>query len=92
MGRSLARPLRQGLGAVFLAIPSMATASLCCPIRRVMVLVPASSSQGASVPRLTLHYGRSGQPVQKPRYMPLLKAQAVARKLQSRHFGLVAML
>jgi hypothetical protein len=80
------------LGLVFLAIPPMATASLCCPIRRVLVLVRPSASQAASVSRLTLHYGRRGQPVQKPRLMPLLKAQAVARQLQGRHIGLVAVL
>ena len=79
-------------GLVFLAIPPMATASLCCPIRRVMVLVRPGSSQAARVSRLSLHYGRRGQPVQKPRFMPLLKAQAVARKLQARHIGLVAVL
>jgi hypothetical protein len=80
------------LGPAFLAIPPMGTASLCCPIRRVMVLVRPGSSQAASVARLRLHYGRRGQPVQKPRLMPLLKAQAVGRQLQARHIGLVAVL
>lgn len=70
----------------------MATASLCCPIRRVVVLVPPSASQAATVSRLRLHFGRQGQAVQKPRYMPLRKAQAVARQLQARHIGLVAVL
>lgn len=70
----------------------MATASLCCPIRRVMVLVRPCTRQAARISRLTLHYGRRGQPVQKPRYMPLRRAQAVARKLQARHIGLVAVL
>ena len=55
-------------------------------------LLRPGSSQAASVSRLSLHYGRRGQPVQKPRFMPLLKAQAVARKLQARHIGLVAVL
>lgn len=77
---------------MFLAIPAMATASLCCPIRRVMVVVPPCSSQAASEPRITLHFGRRGQAVKKPRFMPLLKAQAVARQLQARHIGLVAVL
>ena len=80
------------LEPVFLALPPMASAPLSCPIRRVMVLVRPAASQAASVSRLRLHFGRQGQPVQKPRFMPVLKAQAVARKLQARHIGLVAVL
>ena len=57
-----------------------------------MVLVRPGASQAARVSRLSLHYGRRAQPVQKPRFMPLLLAQAVARKLQARHLGLVAVL
>jgi hypothetical protein len=79
------------LGPVFLAIHPMASASLCCPIRRVVVLVPSSSSKPASA-RLSLHFGSRGQAVQKPRLMPLRTAQAVARQLQARHIGLVAVL
>ncbi|MFN9934259.1 MAG: hypothetical protein ACK55R_15040 [Cyanobacteriota bacterium] len=70
----------------------MASAPLSCPIRRVMVLVRPGSSQAASVSRLRLHFGRQGQPVQKPRFMPVHRAQAVARQLQARHIGLVAVL
>ena len=70
----------------------MASAPLSCPIRRVMVLVRPGSSQAASISRLCLHFGRQGQPVQKPRFMPVHKAQAVARQLQARHIGLVAVL
>lgn len=57
-----------------------------------MVLVRPGSSQAASVSRLRLHFGRQGQPVQKPRFMPVHRAQAVARQLQARHIGLVAVL
>ena len=57
-----------------------------------MVLVHPGSSQAVSVSRLRLHFGRQGQPVQQPRFMPVLKAQAVARQLQARHIGLVAVL
>ena len=39
-----------------------------------------------------LHFGSRGQAVQKPRLMPLRTAQAVARQLQARHIGLVAVL
>jgi hypothetical protein len=35
----------------------MASASLCCPIRRVVVLVPSGSSKPASSARLSLHFG-----------------------------------
>jgi len=75
---------------VFLAIHPMASTSLCCPIRRVVVLVPSSSSKPAVSARLSLHFGSRGRAVQKPRLMPLRTAQAVARQLQARHIGLVA--
>ena len=77
---------------VFLAIHPMASASLCCPIRRVVVLVPSGSSKPAASARLSLHFGSRGRSVQKPRLMPLRTAQAVARQLQARHIGLVAVL
>ena len=80
------------LGPVFLAIHPMASASLCCPIRRVVVLVPSGSSKPAASARLSLHFGSRGRAVQKPRLMPLRTAQAVARQLQARHIGLVAVL
>ena len=81
------------LGPVFLAIHPMASASLCCPIRRVVVLVPAGSSKpAASSARLSLHFGSRGRAVQKPRLMPLRTALSVARQLQARHIGLVAVL
>jgi hypothetical protein len=34
-------------------------------------------------PRVTVHIGRRGRPVQKQRLMPLLTALSVARKLQA---------
>jgi hypothetical protein len=80
------------LGPVFLAIHPMASASLCCPIRRVVVLVHSGSSKPAASARLSLHFGSRGRAVQKPRLMPLRTAQAMARQLQARHIGLVAVL
>jgi len=77
---------------VFLAILSMASASLCCPIRRVVVKVPAGSSKPAASARLSLHFDSRGRAVLKPRLMPLRTAQAVARQLQARQIGLVAVL
>jgi len=70
----------------------MASASLCCPIRRVVVLVPSGSSKSASSSRLSLHFGSQGRAVQKPRLMPLRTDKAVARRLQAHHIGLVAVL
>jgi hypothetical protein len=46
------------LGPVFLAIHPMASASLCCPIRQVVVHVYPGSTKVFSEPRLTLHLGR----------------------------------
>ena len=86
---ALARPLRWGVEAGVPRLPAMASAFLCCPIRRVVVLVPAGSSKPSSA-RLSLHFGSQGRAVQTPRLMPLRTAQAVARKLQARHIGLVA--
>ena len=77
---------------MFLAIHPMASASLCCPVRRVVVFVPSGSSKSASASRLSLHFGSRGRAVQKPRLMPLRTAQSVARQLQARHIGLVAVL
>jgi hypothetical protein len=59
----------------------MASASFCCLIPRVVVLVPSGSSKPASSARLTLHFGSRGQAVQKPRLMPLPNAQAVDRHI-----------
>jgi hypothetical protein len=39
-----------------------------------------------------MHFGCRDRALQKPRLMPLRTAQAVARQLQARHIGLVAVL
>jgi len=70
----------------------MASNSLCCPIRRVVVLVPSGYSKLAASAHRSLHFDSRGRAVQKPRLMPLRTAQAVARQLQARHIGLVAVL
>jgi hypothetical protein len=49
--------------------------------------VPASPPP---LPVSPLHLGSRGRAVQKPRLMPLRTAQSVARQLQARHIGLVA--
>ena len=75
-----------------LLLTSQHPASLCCPIRQVLVHVYPGPSKAASEPRLTLHFGRRGRPVLKPRFLPLRTAQAVARQLQARHIGTVSVL
>ena len=68
----------------------MASASLCCPISRGVGLVPSGSSKAAASARPSLHFGRRGRAVQKPRLMQLGTTQAMARQLQALHIGLVA--
>ena len=70
----------------------MASSALCCPIRQVLVHIYPGSSKAWSEPRITVHIGRRGKPVLKPRLMPLLTALSVARKLQARHIGTVSVL
>ena len=67
----------------------MASSALCCPVRQVLVHVDPGSRKAFPEPRITVHIGRRGKPVQKPRLMPLLTALSVARKLQARHIGTV---
>lgn len=50
------------------------------------------SSKAASSPRITVFFGSRGRPVQKPRFLPLRKAKAIARKLANRHVGTVSVL
>ena len=58
----------------------------------MLVHVYPGSSKAWSEPRLTVHIGRRGRPVQKPRLMPLLTALSVARKLQAAQVGTVSVL
>ena len=72
----------------------MASSALCCPVRQVLVHVYPGSSKAWSEPRVTVHIGRRGRPVSKPRLMPLrtATATAIARKLQASHIGTVSVL
>lgn len=78
--------------SVFSAFKAMATASLRCPIRQVIVHVYPGTSKTAGEARLTLHFGRRARPLLKPRFLPMLKAQAVARQLQALQIGTVSVL
>ena len=68
----------------------MASSALCCPVHQVLVHVYPGSSKAFAEPRVTVHIGRRGRPVQKPRLMPLLTALSVARKLQAAQVGTVS--
>jgi len=70
----------------------MASSALCCPVRQVLVHVYPGRSKAWSEPRITVHIGRRGRPVSKPRLMPLLTALSVARKLQAAQVGTVSVL
>lgn len=70
----------------------MASSAPCCPIRQVLVHLYPGSSKAASEPRITIHIGRRGRPVLKPRLMPLRTAQSIARELQARRIGTVSVL
>jgi hypothetical protein len=52
----------------------MASTALCCPIRQVLAHVYPAASKAFSEPRVTVHIGRRGRPVQQPRLMPLRAA------------------
>ena len=70
----------------------MASSALCCPVRQVLVHVYPGRSKAWSEPRVTVHIGRRGRPVSKPRLMPLLTALSVARKLQAAQVGTVSVI
>jgi len=71
---------------------AMVSSFLCCPIRQVVVHVyPGQEKAGCSA-RITMPIGRRGRPVSKPRFMPLRRAQAIARQLQAHRIGTVSVL
>jgi hypothetical protein len=70
----------------------MASSALCCPVRQVLAHVYPGTSKAFDEPRVTVHIGRRGRPVQKPRLMPLLTALSVARKLPAARAGTVFVL
>ena len=71
---------------------AMASSALCCSVRQMLVHVYRGISKAFCQPRDTVHLGRRGRPVQKPRLMPLLTALSVARKLQATRIGTVSVL
>lgn len=63
-----------------------------CPVRRVLVHIYPGGRKVAGAECITQHYGRSGRPVKKPRYIPAARAHAIARRLQARRLGTVSVL
>ena len=70
----------------------MNSSALCCPVRQVLVHDCPGSSKAFDEPGVTVHIGRRGRPIQKPRLMPLLTAFSVACKLQAAGVGTVSVL
>jgi hypothetical protein len=70
----------------------MASSTLCCRVRQVLVHVYLGTSKALDELRATVHTGRRSRPEQKPRLMPLLTALSVARKLQAARIGTISVL
>jgi hypothetical protein len=68
------------------------SAPLACPIRQLVVHIYPEGRKVAGAERITQHYGRSGRPVKKPRFMPAERAHALARKLAAKQLGTVSVL
>jgi hypothetical protein len=54
------------------------SAPLACPIRQLVVHIYPDGLKVAGAERITQHYGRSGRPVKKPRFIPAERAHALA--------------
>ena len=90
--RSLPPGASRGLTRVSLAFLVMASFSPRCEIRQLAVFVYPGGIKAADAERITVFYGRRGKPVKKPRFIPAQLAHQLARKLQARRLGTVAVL
>ena len=70
----------------------MASFSPRCEIRQLAVFVYPGGIKAPNAERITVFYGRRGKPVKKPRFIPAQLAHQLARKLQARRLGTVAVL
>ena len=70
----------------------MASPSPRCEIRQLVVHVYPGGIKAHDAERLTVFYGRRGLPVKKPRFIPARLAHQLARKLQAKRLGTVAVL
>jgi len=82
----------RGLTRVSLAFLVMASFSPRCEIRQLAVFVYPGGIKAPNAERITVFYGRRGKPVKKPRFIPAQLAHQLARKLQARRLGTVAVL
>ena len=82
----------RGLTRVSLAFHVMASFSPRCEIRQLAVLVYPGGIKAPDAERITVFYGRRGVPVKKPRFIPARLAHQLARKLQAKRLGTVAVL
>jgi len=82
----------RGLTRVSLASLVMASFSPRCEIRQLAVFVYPGGIKAPDAERITVFYGRRGKPVKKPRFIPAQLAHQLARKLQARRLGTVAVL
>lgn len=71
---------------------STSPASVACPVRQVILHLYPSGVKAADQERITQHYGRSGRPVKKARFIPMAQAYAIARKLAAKRLGTVSVL
>ena len=70
----------------------MASFSPRCEILQLAVFVYPGGIKAADAVRIKVFYGRHGKPVKKPRFIPAQLAHQLARKLQARRLGTVAVL
>jgi hypothetical protein len=75
-----------------LAFLVMASFSPRCEIRQLEVFVYPGGIKAADAKSITVFYGHRGRPVKKPRFIPAQLAHQLARKLQARRLGTVAVL
>ena len=82
----------RGLTRVSLASFVMASFSPRCEIRQLAVFVDPGGIKAPDAERHVVFYGRRGRPVKKPRFIPAQLAHQLARKLQAKRLGTVAVL
>ena len=82
----------RGLTRVSLASFVMASSFPRCEIRQLAVFVYPGGIKAPDAERITVFYGRRGRPVKKPRFIPAQLAHQLARKLQAKRLGTVAVL
>ena len=70
----------------------MASSGSATAVNRLAVFVYPAGIKAADAERITVFYGRRGKPVKKPSFIPAQLAHQLARKLQARRLGTVAVL